>query len=241
MHRFFEKVDWQVFSGLVILAVGLLLAWETPVVWPLKILVVFFHELSHGLAALVTGGSIVRIELVAQQGGLCVTMGGSRFVVLSAGYLGSMIFGGVILLVASRTRLDRIASGVLGGLLLLVTLLLIRPWFSFGLVFGLVTSLVLLGMGWFLSEGINDFVLRIIGLTSCLYAVFDIKSDILDQPGLRSDAYMLGELTGLPTQFWGIIWIALAVIGSAVFLLLACKKKAGTATEDKQDEVKVAV
>ncbi|MFV1959099.1 MAG: M50 family metallopeptidase, partial [Planctomycetota bacterium] len=48
---------------LVLLAVGLL--WNTWLVWPLKILVVFFHEMGHGLAAVLTGGRIVEIRLEA--------------------------------------------------------------------------------------------------------------------------------------------------------------------------------
>ena len=83
---------------------------------------------------------------------------------------------------------------------------------------------VLAAAGLWLPEDINDFTLRLIGLTSCLYAVLDIKSDILDRPQIRSDAYMLGEQTGLPTLFWGVLWIAVAVVASLFFLLIACKQ-----------------
>ena len=41
-----------------------------------------------------------------REGGYCKTIGGSRFVILSAGYLGSLLWGGLILIGASRTRLD---------------------------------------------------------------------------------------------------------------------------------------
>ena len=56
-----------------------------------------------------------------------------------------------------------------------------------------------------------------LGLTSALYAILDIKSDILDRPHLRSDAFMLSELTGIPTVAWGAIWIAAAL--AVTFLL----------------------
>ena len=48
-------------------------------------------------AAILTGGSIERIEINPRFGGACYTYGGSRFVTLSAGYLGSMFFGAVLL------------------------------------------------------------------------------------------------------------------------------------------------
>ena len=59
--------------------------WQTPVALPLKLLVVLFHELAHGLAALATGGSIESLTVTADQGGLAVTRGGSRFAILTRG------------------------------------------------------------------------------------------------------------------------------------------------------------
>jgi hypothetical protein len=64
----------------------------------------------------------------------------------------------------------------------------------------------------YLSPAANARVLWALGLTSCLYAVLDIKSDILDRPELRSDARMLAEMTGVPTVVWGGLWIAAALL-----------------------------
>ena len=199
--------------------------WNTWIVYPLKILVVFFHELSHGLMAVITGGSIKEIRIVAAQGGVCVTAGGNRFLTLSAGYLGSLVLGGVILVLATRTRYDQTIATVIGGLMLLISLLFVRPIISFGIFFGLLAGLAMIAAGKYLSEDSNDFILKVIGLTSCLYAVLDIKSDVLDRPYLRSDARMLAELTHLPTIFWGLLWITIAVIAAVFFLLVACKTR----------------
>ncbi len=81
------RLDWKQLLVLAALMVPLTLLWRTWAVWPFKIPVVFFHELSHGIAAILTGGSIDHIEVVKEQGGLCVTRGGHRFWTLSAGYL----------------------------------------------------------------------------------------------------------------------------------------------------------
>ena len=48
---------------------GVCLLWDSAVIFPLKILAIFFHELSHGLAAVATGGEIVSIELFLSEGG----------------------------------------------------------------------------------------------------------------------------------------------------------------------------
>ena len=46
---------------------------------PFKWLDSYFHEISHGIAALVTGGEIIRIQLFTNGAGLCTTRGGSAF------------------------------------------------------------------------------------------------------------------------------------------------------------------
>ena len=66
-----------------------------------------------------------------------------------------------------------------------------------------------------LSSAVNQGILLTLGLTSCLYAILDIKSDVLDRPELQSDAAMLGDLTGIDTVVWGGLWITVAVLASA--------------------------
>ena len=215
--------------GLILLAI--LFFWDSWLVYPLKVLVVFFHELSHGLAALLTGGSIVEIQLQKEQGGVCITQGGSRFVILTAGYLGSLLFGGGILLLAARSKDDKAIVGALAVILLAVTLLFVRPWFGFGMIFGLGSGAVLILAAIYFSKDVNDWLLRVIGLVSCFYAVLDIKSDILDRPEAKSDAYMLSELTGIPTIVWGLLWIAIATWLTWFFLRTSTSMQAAAGDE----------
>ena len=220
-----SDIQWKELIGLLIILLCVVFFWNTWVVYPLKILVVFFHELSHGLMAVITGGSVREIRLVAAQGGICVTAGGNQFLTISAGYLGSLTLGGIILVLAARTHHDKIIVTVIGILIVFISLLFIRPIVGFGFLFCLCAGLALIASGKLLSGGANDFLLKVIGLTSCIYAVLDIKSDILDRPHLMSDAHMLAELTHLPTLFWGLIWIFIAIIAAVGFLLAACRKK----------------
>ena len=62
----------------------------------------FFHEISHGIAALVTGGSIDSIRLHLRGSGLCTTIGGNSFIISLAGYLGAVIWGMGIYLMADK-------------------------------------------------------------------------------------------------------------------------------------------
>jgi hypothetical protein len=197
--------------------------WDTPLVYPLKIFVVLLHELSHALAAAVTGGSVTRIVLDPDQGGATYTQGGSRFVTLSAGYLGSLAWGALMTEAARARRIrTRYVNGLIGALVVGLTLLYVRSWF--GVAFGFAFGLGLLGVAAKLSAGVNRLLLLALGLTSSLYAILDIKSDVLDRPLLRSDAFMLAEVTGVPTTAWGVIWIALALGVSALLFRRAYRQ-----------------
>ena len=48
-------------------------------------------------------------------------------------------------------------------------------------------------------------------------------SDIIDRPDLKSDAWQLGQYTGLPVWFWGFLWIAIAIAGAAAALVVASR------------------
>jgi hypothetical protein len=188
--------------------------WNTPFVYPLKIFVVLLHEISHGFVAVATGGSIERILISADQGGVCQCPGGNAFLTLSAGYLGSLLFGAAILWAArGKGRVPQIASAVIGLMVVIVTVLYVRSWF--GLLFGVAFGGALILAGKEMEPEANSMLLTALGLTSCLYAILDIKSDILDRPDVLSDARMLAEMTGIPTLFWGILWIGLALAISA--------------------------
>lgn len=206
------KGHWQ----LIALTVLVFALWTTPVITPLKILIVFLHEVSHGLAALLTGGKIESISLSPQQGGLTVTRGGNLFVIMSAGYIGSLLIGVLVFLIALKSKADRALMAVLGVGTLLITAFYIREWFA--LVFGVGTGAAMLAMARFLSHQINDLALRLIGLTSMIYVPYDIFSDTIARAGMRSDAYMLAERFGGATMLWGGLWlvISLTVIGGCL-------------------------
>lgn len=197
-------------AGFALYFAAIWLLWDTPLVYPLKIFVVLLHEISHGAVAVVTGGRIERIVLDPNQGGACHCPGGSPLLTLSAGYLGSLAWGAVLVLLAQARRVRaRWVTGVVGGAILALTALYLRGLFA--VLFGVTAGLSLAATARWLSAGVNREVVRVLGLTSCLYAILDIKSDVLDRPHLASDASMLASLTGVPTVLWGILWIAVAL------------------------------
>jgi hypothetical protein len=194
----------------VLIAIFTLVFWNWFFVYPLKVFVVFLHEISHGLAAIVTGGRIVAIGLTFDEGGVCITDGGSRFLILNAGYLGSLFWGALFLVLAARTRMSREIVGGVGVFVLAVTLLYVRTLFGFA--YGLLAGGAFVLAAVKLPRDVTDDLLEIIGVVSCLYAVWDIGSDVLAREATGSDASALGRLTGIPAVLWGIGWIAACLV-----------------------------
>lgn len=197
--------------GPLLLAAVVYAFWSTIFVWPLRVFVVLLHEVSHGLAAVLTGGRIVSIELSPLEGGLCTTAGGWPFVIASAGYLGSALFGALFLLLGfrGRPRTHRTVTGFLGAALVLLTLVYVRS--AFGFAYGLAAGALLLAVARWLPEGASSFVLRLLGVTSLLYAPWDITSDLILRSIPASDAGALARMTGIPALAWGVLWLAASV------------------------------
>lgn len=189
-------------------AIAIVALWSTPVLYPLRLFVVFLHETSHALAALATGGAVVRISIDPGEGGYTLTRGGSALLTLSAGYLGSLAWGAAILLAARSRRAGGVAVA-LGLAVLVVTALYVRN--PFGLAFGILFGLAAVAAGRRLSHAVVAWLLMVVGMTSCLYAPLDIWSDVLARPGLHSDAAMLASMTHVPTIVWGILWLAISL------------------------------
>lgn len=191
------------------LAAAVLLLWDSPVVYPFRLFVVLLHEVSHGIAAVATGGRIVSIGLTADEGGVCVTRGGSPFLILNAGYLGSLLWGALFLLLGRRRTAARSVVSLVGALTLLATLLYVRTWFGFA--YGLVAGAALLLVAARLAPAASEILLATLGATSALYAVWDVLSDVVLRHSGQSDAAALARLTGVPALAWGVLWVALSI------------------------------
>jgi len=199
--------------GMFIIAIAL---WDTVVIYPIKIFVVMLHEISHGLMAELVGGDIIKIEINQMMGGSCTS---SRppgfwpsFMIASAGYLGSLIWGVIIFLTASRTKYARILASAIGIGSLIITYYVIKSGELFGILFCTGFTLFMFASVKYLPLHLLQYLLKFIGLTSCLYVILDIKSDLISRSGIGSDADRIAEMTGIPSVVIGIAWMAIAVV-----------------------------
>jgi len=192
-------------------------AWNTPFIYPVKLFTVTMHETGHALAASVLGGKAVKLAINRYQGGITQyqipleTPGWKKFIIASAGYLGSIIIG-ALLLILSHTRVAPWLLWLIGFGLLLETIFFVRDWFTAGI--SAIAILVCGGVGLLAPNSVKEFIAKFIATVSCCYAIFDIRDDVLRFGGeqrMGSDAHALQELTGIPYYVWGILWIIISI------------------------------
>jgi len=200
---------------------GLWFMWDTPIVYPLKIFVVLLHELSHAIAVWTTGGTVDQITLDPYQGGATYFTGGNAILAMSAGYLGSLLWGALMFSAANESRIRKDwVNGVIGALVILLTIFFVRS--GFGIAFGIFFGAAMITASRRIGEIWNKRLLLTLGLTSALYAILDIKDDVLDRPEIQSDAWMLAEATGIGNAtLWGALWIFIALFVSAWLMMRA--------------------
>ena len=196
--------------------------------YPFRIFVTFIHEGGHALAALLTGNSVASLSVATNASGeTYTTQGGliSTFFVSSAGYLGSMAFGALLLILIRKAVAARIV--LLGCALYVFALTMIfgfiKPLFwvkawsgiPFTLLAGVFISIGLVLIARFASARVATFFVSFLAVQSVLNALFDLKtvfflSSPLGQP-VPTDAMNMAQATGIPAIFWTIAWIAFAL------------------------------
>ncbi len=217
-------------AGVVTLLIALM-PWLSLLNYPFRLLLTMVHELGHGLAALLTGGRFIRYVVFPNGAGLAYTAGGWRFVVIPAGYLSVALFGAVLILVGRSHRWSRIAMGIIGGALLLLSLRFgIPSIFSENLLSGLLTTIsgIIFGalfvwVAFKAAPGWIVFLLHLVAIQAGLMAFSDLTTVIglstrfFNMPA--NDARSMAELTYIPALVWAVLWavVALVLIGGTIW------------------------
>jgi hypothetical protein len=182
--------------------------WHTPVLFPFKLVTIYIHELSHALAGWLTGGRVKGIAVHTNEGGVTLLEGGKMWLVLPAGYLGSAIFGSLLILMGTNPILSQIAAG------LLIAALALAIWWANNWLTRLLTIafMALTALLWWFKAAWLPFLINFIGTMSALYAIYDIYDDTIRRSVPESDASLLAKHTGVPALVWGIIWCLFSIV-----------------------------
>ena len=201
---------WGELLGLVALALALIVLWQLPyagwLVYPFRLFGTFVHELSHGIAAVLTGGRFERFVVQPDLSGLAWSAGGVRWLVSSAGYVGSAVFGGVLILLAARGAASRVLLLGLGLALALLCLLFVRN--VFGILTGLALAAALILAARRLRGAWSDLLLMVLALQlvldgyDSLFTLFRLSA----RTSVQTDALSMQAATGVPALVWALVW-----------------------------------
>ncbi|MFC2082366.1 M50 family metallopeptidase [Bacteroidota bacterium] len=210
MKNLTKKKKKQIELGILIfISIISILLWNSYVVYPIKMFVVLIHEICHGLAAFFTGGKIISVFIETNLGGGCTLEGGIPFVIASSGYLGSLFIGALLFLSGDSDKLSMWVCTGLAALLLIFAANFIEG--TAGIVTALVFAILVFSSPRFFNQTVHLYLMKILGLVSCLYVIVDMKEDLLTLQYRLTDAQMLADITGGPAVVWGLIWLAISI------------------------------
>lgn len=211
--------------------------------YPFRIFVTFIHEGGHAIAALLTGNSVQSLSVAMNGSGeTYTTQGGwfSQMFVSSAGYIGAMTFGALLLVLIRRAVAARIVLLGSAGIVLALTIIfgVVKPLFAgawlslsglpFTLLAGVLLSAGLFAVARFASARVATFVVSLLAVQCVLNALLDLKTVFfLSSPfaaTVPTDAVNMANTTGVPAIFWAGLWIAFSVL----ILLVAIKQYVGS-------------
>jgi hypothetical protein len=178
---------------------------------PFKWLESYFHEISHGLTALLTGGSIVQIQLFPNGAGLCTTRGGSAFFISLMGYGGAILWGSLIFYLASSHRKTaQIFSILLIGLLASSILLWVRDLLTLFIVVVLLMLVIAQ-----LKYSSQKYLQMLLQLTGLLVLINSLMSPLYLLDGqAKGDGAALANMTFIPEIIWVVIWFSSALFAT---------------------------
>merc|ERR1712032_1626831 len=118
------------------------------ILYPFSIFSTWIHELCHGLAAIMVGGSISKIMIYPDATGLAYTYANPDRAgfIASAGYQGTAVIGCLLLLFIRTEHGPRLGTMIIALMMIVSCSLWIRN--VFGLAFISCFSVILVGVAW---------------------------------------------------------------------------------------------
>jgi hypothetical protein len=197
-----------------------LLLWNLPfggvVLYPFKLLATWMHELSHGLVMMATGAGFERMELYRDTSGIAFARYGvgrpARAAIAAAGYMGTPVFGAVMLVLGQSQRAARSILAGLGLVMSLTAMVFVSG--SFGIAVVAIGAGICIALAMLANERVAVVAVNFIAVQACVNALLDIR--VLFRQNLvvngkivgASDAHNMAAMTVATPGVWAAIWLA---------------------------------
>jgi hypothetical protein len=201
-----------------------IILWQLPagryLLYPLTILATWFHEMGHGLCAMLLGGSFVALHLSPDGSGFAIhsatrVLGRPGLaLVAAAGPLGPAVAGSLLILCSLRPTWSRWGLTGLALVMLLSAVIWIRTLFGFSLVVFLALVLLLVRVKG--DSRWHSLSLQFIGVQACISVFLQIGYLFTEQVQVAgrfvySDTGQIAAALFLPYWFWAILLTGLTL------------------------------
>lgn len=222
---FFVKRERYLLVAGLVLVLSMNTSTGRYVLYPFKIFSTWVHEMCHGVAAILSGGYIAKLQIFPDGSGLATTASQHRGFVAAGGYPGTSVTGGILLLFRRTTLGPTIGTIGLGSALLLSVLLYVRN--QWGMVALTLEGVILVLCGWKLPAALLDHLYSFLALTVSLNAIENIRDLYGSNEGyvngqLRdTDAHTVAEYRGGDYRIWATRWLLLSIAMTAFGVFFA--------------------
>lgn len=188
--------------------------------YPFTILGTWFHEMSHGLMAILNGGNFEKLEIFSDGSGVATSSGElflgriSRALVALAGPLGPTLFGYIFFRIAKNEKTINYGLWFLSFLMILSLLLWIRS--IYGITVIGIMSVAILYISFHKNKTLKEGTILFLGLQACISVYLSIGYILTEEVAIgnqvmKSDTGVVEEMLFLPHIVWGILIILISV------------------------------
>ena len=211
---------WWLLASAVLTVLLWRVTWGHYALYPFTILATWFHEMGHGLTALLTGGSFKRLLLWPNGSGLATTSSGAAWLgpfgpalVAAGGPLGPVFAGAAFILSGRKPRSSAMGLYILGLVLLVSVVIWVRTLFGLGAI--IAWGLAILALAFKAPDSLKQFSIQFLGVQACISAYRQIDYLFIRQVTIGGQTMVsdTGAIQGallLPYWFWALLIIALS-------------------------------
>ncbi|PHS10872.1 MAG: hypothetical protein COA88_00880 [Kordia sp.] len=214
---------------IIIIAIVVIAIWQLPylgwVQYPFILLGTWFHEMGHGLTALMVGGTFEHLEIYENGGGVAyLNMRGSylpyniaQACTAAGGLLGPVVTGGVLIASAKYHKSSMIVLRALIALMMLSLLLWVRSFWGVAVLSGYIA--VLIGITLFKSRRLEVITILFLGVQSVLSTYLQLDY-LFTKQFERNGAIQISDTQAIAKHTFGFYWLwAMVIIVISGYLL----------------------
>ena len=207
--------DWLWLLAVAIVTVVL---WQIPAgqyaLYPFTLLGTWFHEMGHGITAMLLGGNFQQLQIFPNGSGIATHSGDVLFgplgqaIVAAGGPMGPPIAGALFLLASRKPRRARFSLAVFGIALILSVIVWVRT--PVGAIVILIIGALLLLFSLQQSDRTQKILIQILGVQACISTFRDFNylftsGGTINGQQFASDTLVIARYLILPHWFWGIL------------------------------------